>query len=125
MVVLLNGSPISTEELWNSVRVTIGFMVTSPIKALLSRLLSLAGRPALGSLAGSKLLPFKIYGDHCVLGTFNAADMFWYPSRDLCLDTIMSWISTENYFDFMPCFSFVIMGYCVQIDEGKKIMNPF
>jgi hypothetical protein len=26
MVVLLKGSPISTEELWSSVRVTIGFL---------------------------------------------------------------------------------------------------
>jgi hypothetical protein len=41
MVVLQEGSPISTEELWSSVRVT---------KALLSRFLSLAGQPALGRL---------------------------------------------------------------------------
>ena len=44
MVVLLEGSP--TEE--RSVRVTIGFLVTSLTKALLPRLLSLAGRPGLG-----------------------------------------------------------------------------
>jgi hypothetical protein len=42
MVVLLEGSPISTEELWSSVRVTIGFLVTSLTKALLPLLL-LAG----------------------------------------------------------------------------------
>jgi hypothetical protein len=48
MVVLLEGSPISTEELWSSVRVTIGFLVTSLIKALLPRLFSLAGQQALG-----------------------------------------------------------------------------
>ena len=41
MVVLLEGSPISTEELWSLVRVTIGFLVTSLTKALLPRLLSL------------------------------------------------------------------------------------
>jgi hypothetical protein len=46
--VLRDGSPISTEELWSSVRVTIGFLVTSLTKALLPRLLSLAGRPAVG-----------------------------------------------------------------------------
>ena len=34
MVVLLEGSTISTEELWSSVRVTIGFLVTSLTKAL-------------------------------------------------------------------------------------------
>jgi hypothetical protein len=38
MVVLLEGSPISTEELWSSVRVTLGFLVTSLTKALLPRL---------------------------------------------------------------------------------------
>ena len=48
MVVLLEGSPISTEEHWSSVRVTIGFLVTSLIKANVPRLLSLAGWPALG-----------------------------------------------------------------------------
>ena len=42
MVVLLEGSHISIEELWSSVRVTIGFFVTSLTKALLPRLFSLA-----------------------------------------------------------------------------------
>ena len=46
MVVLLEGSPISTEELWSSV----GFLVTSLTKALLPRLLSLARVPALGGV---------------------------------------------------------------------------
>jgi hypothetical protein len=36
MVVLLEGSLISTEELWSSVRETIGFLVTSLTKALIS-----------------------------------------------------------------------------------------
>ena len=58
MVVLLEGSPISTEELSSSVRVTIGVLVISPTKALLSRFLS---------LGVSKLLPFKNDGGHCVL----------------------------------------------------------
>ena len=35
MGVLVEGSPISTEELWSSVRVTIGFLVTSLTKALI------------------------------------------------------------------------------------------
>ena len=48
MVVFLEGSPISTQELCGSVRVTIVFLVTSLTEALLPRLLSLAGRPALG-----------------------------------------------------------------------------
>ena len=50
MVVLLEGSPIATEELWSSVRVTIGFLVTSLTKALLSWLLSLVRQLALRSL---------------------------------------------------------------------------
>ena len=68
MAVLLEDSPISTEELWSSDRVTIGFLVTSLTKALLPRLLSLAGWPAVGSLGGSKHPPFKNDGGLCVLG---------------------------------------------------------
>uniref|UniRef100_A0A8C4TRY5 FERM and PDZ domain containing 2 n=1 Tax=Erpetoichthys calabaricus TaxID=27687 RepID=A0A8C4TRY5_ERPCA len=48
MVVLLEGSPLSTEDLWSSDRVTIGFLVTSLTKALLPRSFSLDSRPALG-----------------------------------------------------------------------------
>ena len=29
-------------------------------------------------------------------GIFNAADIFWYPSPDLCLNTILSRSSTDN-----------------------------
>ena len=46
-VVLLEGSPISREELCSSVRVTIRFLVTSLTKPLLPKLLSLAGQSAL------------------------------------------------------------------------------
>ena len=68
MPILLEGSPISTEELWSSVRVTIGFLVISLTKALRPQLLSLARRPALGSLGGSKLFTCKNNGGQCVLG---------------------------------------------------------
>lgn len=37
MVVLLEGSPLSAEQRWRSVRVTIGFLVTSLTKSLLPR----------------------------------------------------------------------------------------
>ena len=50
MVVLLEYSPISTEEFWSSVRVTIVFLVTSLTKALLPQLLSLSRWPAQGRL---------------------------------------------------------------------------
>jgi hypothetical protein len=38
------------------------------------------------------------------LGTFNAAYIFWHPSPDLCLDTILSWTSMDNSFDLMSWF---------------------
>ena len=83
MVVLLEGATISTEELWSSVRVTIEFLVTSMTKALLSRLLSLAGQPALGRvLVVPNFLHLKMEAT-VFWGTFNAAEMFWYPSPEL------------------------------------------
>ena len=53
---------IFTEELWSSVRVTIGFLVTS--------LIAQFGRAAISmkSVDGSKLLPFKNDEGHGVLG---------------------------------------------------------
>ena len=38
------------------------------------------------------------------LGTFNEAEMFWYPFADLCLDTILSRSSTNNSFNLMAWF---------------------
>ena len=60
MVVLLEGSPISTKELWSSVRVTIGFLVTSLTKAHLPRLLSLA-RLHLSSILSLKAKGLNTY----------------------------------------------------------------
>ena len=80
---------------------TIGFLGTSLTKALLPRLLSLARRPALEDPGGSKFLPFKNDGGH-FLGTFNATEMFWYPSLDL--DTILSRSSTDNSFNLTAWF---------------------
>ena len=89
MVVLLEDSPISTEALWSSVRVTIGFLVTSLTKALLPRLLSLTGMAALGRvLVVPNIFHLRMMEATVFLGTFNAAKMFWYPSPVLCLDTI-------------------------------------
>ena len=103
MVVILEGSPISTEDLCISVSVTIGLLVTllvtSLTKILLPRWLSLAGR-----LGGSKLY-FRMMEATVFLGTFNAAEMFWYPFPDLCFDTILYQSSTDNSFDFLDWFS--------------------
>jgi hypothetical protein len=105
MVVLLEGSPISTEELWRSDRVTIGFLVASLIKALLPRLLNLAGRPALRRvLMVPNSFHLRLMEATVFLGNFNAAEMFWYPFPDLCLDTILSQSSTDNSFDLMAWF---------------------
>jgi hypothetical protein len=38
------------------------------------------------------------------LGTFNATQMFCYPSPDLCLDTILSQSFMDNSFDLMAWF---------------------
>jgi hypothetical protein len=43
MVVLLEGSPISTDKLWSFVRETIGFLITSLTKALQTALLCCLG----------------------------------------------------------------------------------
>ena len=101
MVVLLEDSPISTEELWSSVRVTISCLVTSLTKALLPDYSVWPG----GQLSEESVIPnFFILGmmeTTVFLGTFNAAEMFWYPSPDLCLDTILSQSSRDNSFDLI------------------------
>ena len=74
MVVLLEGFLISTEELWSSVIVTIGFLVTSLTKALLLRMLSLAMRPTLGRvLVVPNLFYLRMMEATVFLGTFNSA----------------------------------------------------
>ena len=72
---------------------------TSLTKALLQRL---AGRPALGRvLVVPNVFHLRMMVATVYLGTFNAAEMFWYPSPDLCLDTILSRSSTDNSFNLM------------------------
>jgi hypothetical protein len=88
MVVLLEGSLISTEELWSSVRVTIWLLVTSLTKALLYRLLSLARRPALGRvLVVLNLFHLRMMKATVFLGTFNAADIFLCTLPQICAST--------------------------------------
>ena len=96
MVVVLEVSPISTEELWSSVRVIIRFLVTSPTKALLPRLLRVLVVPNLFHL---RMMEATVF-----LGTFNMAEMFCYPSPDLYLGTILSRSSMDNSFDLMAWF---------------------
>ena len=77
MIVLLKRSPISTEEFWSSIRLTIGFLVISLTKALLPWLLSLVSSRK--SLGGSKLLPFKNDRGHCVLGDLQCCRNLLVP----------------------------------------------
>jgi hypothetical protein len=73
MVVLLEGSPISTEELWSTVRLTSGFLVSSLTKALLPQLLSLARWPALRRvIVVLNFFHLRMMEPNVFLGTFNA-----------------------------------------------------
>ena len=75
MVVRLECFPISTEELWSSVRVTIGFLVTFLTKALLPQLHSLTGRPALGRVSVvPNIFHLRITEATVLLGIFNNAE---------------------------------------------------
>ena len=101
MVVLLEGSPLSTEERWSSDRArAIGFLVTSMTKALLPGSLSLDGRPALGRvLVVPNFFYFWMMEATVLIGTFKAAEIFLYPScslRQSCLGAL-----TNYSFDFM------------------------
>ena len=99
MFLPLEVSPISTQDLWISDRVSIRFLITSLTKALLPRMLSLAGWPALGRVHN-----FRIMEASMLLGTFKAAE-FFKPSPDLCLDTIPSLCSSaSSSFNHMACF---------------------
>jgi hypothetical protein len=85
--------------------VTIGFLFTSLTKALLPGLLSLAGWTALGIiLVVPNFFYLRMMEATVFLGTFNAAEMFWYPSPDMHLNTVLSRSSIDNAFAFMAWF---------------------
>lgn len=93
---------LSTRIRWSSVRVTRGFLLTSLAKARLPRLLSLAGREGLGRfLVVPNFFHLWMMVATVVFGTCEAADIFPYPSPDLCLDTILFLRSADNSFDPM------------------------
>ena len=73
---LLSGSPISAKELCSSVRVVIGFQVTSLTKVVLVLLLSLLGWPALGRVwLFLYFFHFQMMETTVLLETFNALEM--------------------------------------------------
>ena len=99
MVELLKGSPISTRIRWSSVRVTLGFLLTSLAKARLPRLLRLAGGPGLGRfLVVPNFFHLRMMVATVLFGTCKTAEIFPYPSPDLCLDTILFRRSADNSF---------------------------
>ena len=44
---------------------------------------------------------FRMMVSTVFLGIVNAADIFWYPSPDLCIDTILSRSTMDNSCDLM------------------------
>jgi hypothetical protein len=109
-----------------------------PDQVLLPRLLSLDRRPALGRvLVVPNFFHLRMMAATVFLGTFNAAEMFWYfppisvPQPNMHLDKILSSSSSliakgvntyvnKAFFFYIHlqtflkiCFHFVIMGYCV------------
>jgi hypothetical protein len=98
MFVLLEGSL----ELCQSDHRVLGQL---PDQGPSPRLLSLAGRPALGRvLVVPNFFHLRVMEATVFLGTFYPADIFWYPSPDLCLDTILSRSYTDKSYDLMTWF---------------------
>ena len=76
-----------------------------PDQTLFHWSLSLARWPALGRVLGvPNLFHLRMMEATVFLGTFNAVDIFWYPSPDLCLDTILSRSSTDSSFNLLAWF---------------------
>ena len=104
MVVLLEGSPIFTEDLWSSVsdHQVLGRLPDQGPSPLITQF---GWLPALGRvLVVPDFFRLRMMEATVFLGTFNAAEIFWYPSPDLCLDTILSRSSRDNSFDLMAWF---------------------
>ena len=97
MVVILEGSPISTEELWccQSGHWVLGRLHNQGPSPPIAQLGWAASSRK--SLVGSKRLPF-MSGGHCVLGDLQCCRRF------LDLDTILSRSSRDNAFDLTSWF---------------------
>ena len=103
MVVLLEGSPISTEELWSTVsdHWVLGHLPDqgrSPQNAQFGRVASSR------VLVVPNFLHLRMMEATVFLGTFNSVDSIWYPSPDLCLDTSLSRGSMDNPFNLIAWF---------------------
>ena len=96
MVVLLEVSPIHRGTLERC----LGHLPSTPRIAQLGR--AAISRKSLYWFQTSSIL--RMMEAIVFLGTFNAAELFLYPSPDLCLNTILSRSSTDNSFDLMAWF---------------------
>ena len=86
----------------SSIRVVIGFLVTSLKVVFLARLLSLVGQPALGRVwVVQYSFHFLMRELTALLGTSNTLEIVLYPSPDQCLLTILSQSSADSSLDFM------------------------
>ena len=102
MVVLLEGSPISTEELCQNHHRVLGHLPDQGPSPTIAQFGWAASSRKVLVVPNSFHL--RIMEATVFLGTFNAAECFWYRSPDLCLDTIQSRSSTDNSFDVMAWF---------------------
>jgi hypothetical protein len=93
------------------------FLVTSLTKALLSLLLSLAGRPALGRvLVVPNFFHLRMMEATVFLGTFNAADICWYPFPNVCLYTTL-FQSSNGQFPSPHGLVFALLAMVPYIDR--------
>ena len=85
--------------------VTIRFLVTSLTKAFLP---SVWPDSHGGWLVVPNFFHLRMMEATAFLGTFNTAEILWYPSPDLCLDTILSQSSWT-----IPSTSW--LGFCIDM----------
>ena len=102
MVVLLEGFPISTGtlELCQSDHWVLGHLPDQGPPPPIAQF----GQAVKRVLVVPNFFHLRMMEATVFLGTFNAAEMFLYPSPDLCLDTILSQSSTDNSFNLMAWF---------------------
>ncbi len=91
-------------HIWScsSTRATIRFLVTTPIKALLHHLLSLASsRKSPGCF---KLVQLRVTETTCFCDPLMKQNLFLNSSPDVWLDTNLFLSSTDNYFELRAWF---------------------
>lgn len=94
VIVLLEVSPLSTQQCWSFVRVASGYWSRPWLRLFYPWSLRLAGQSTLGRvLVVPNVLHLKMMEATVVIGTCSVAKDFLYLSVDICLYTILSWKS--------------------------------